>query len=123
MSDTTLSFPDELTPATMAEYEATMTMEASQCGLSVHDVELLSTLRAIEVGHPFLLHDQWVVATGQLVDGRIPAMSVDRTGGRVEIRKWRLTVSFIQAMLYEDGITFPGLPKSRSSSMPTLMPA
>lgn len=118
MNEMTSDYPDELTPATMAEYEAAMTIEASTCGLPVHDVELLTALRAIEAGRPFLVKDQWLVATGQHADGTIAAMSVDRAGGKVQIRRWKLTVAFIYALLCEDGIAFPGLPMSLCAPIP-----
>lgn len=120
MNDVTWDYPDELTPATVAEYEAAMMTEASTCGLSVHDVELLTVLRTIEAGRPFLIKDQWLVATGQHADGKIPAMSVDRKGGEVQIRRWNLTVAFIYALLCEDAITFPGLPISLCTPIPVL---
>lgn len=107
MHATSPAFPRELTPATTAQFEDAMSAEIAECGLYVDDLELLETIDAIETRRPFRVHGQWLISTGRLPDDTIGAMSVDRTGDQVQLRRWQLSVALIYALLCEDAFLFP----------------
>ena len=101
------TFPEKLTPNTIVRDEDATHAEIEDCGLYVDDLELLETIEAIETGRPFLVHDQALMSTGRDAKGAIVAISIDRTIGRISIRRRELSITLIYARLCENAISFP----------------
>lgn len=96
------TFPEKLTPHTIGQYQDAMYAEIEE-----DDLELLATIRAIETGEPFLVHDQVLMSTGRGAEGTTVAVSTDRAVGRIRTRRWELSITLIYALLCEDAIAFP----------------
>ena len=118
--DATVKIPDAPLSSNTGQYEAAMASVISDCGLFVDEGELLFAMLRIDTREPFLLFGQWLMATAQRPDGTFIATSVDRTGDRVQLRKWELSVDFIYAVLCEDGFDFPWRPGAPPSNRDAL---
>jgi hypothetical protein len=114
--DANVEYPDALSSSNTGQYEAAMASIIRECGLFVDDSELLYTMHRIGTHEPFLLFGQWLMATAQRPDGTYIAISVDRSGDRVDLRRWELPVEFIYAVLCEDGFQFPWRPGAPPSN-------